>query len=91
MIFSGVLPHSAIQRPSKANLVGDKYYIHLNHQGKVLLLTTTPEKASIGIMKAVARADEDSTLLERAPIKKPRPVAEKHIATSWRYIIQNRM
>jgi len=57
----------------------------------VLLLTTTPEKARIGMMKAVAKADDVSTLFERAPIKNPIPVAEKHITTSTRYIIQNLM
>jgi hypothetical protein len=57
----------------------------------VELLTTTPENARIGIIKAVARADDISTLSERAPIRKPKPVAEKHITTSCRYIIQNLM
>ena len=55
------------------------------------MFTTRPENARIGIINAVAIADEDSTLLEVAPIKNPKPVAEKTITTKTKYIIQNRM
>jgi hypothetical protein len=46
-----------MQSPSNANLVGEKYWIQLNHFGSKLKLTTSPVMASTGMMIPVAIAE----------------------------------